>query len=56
MDTTARFVFERETKNAVRFNESGSSHIGVLYVQKASLTQIGWAQGKDLQLTLAVAN
>lgn len=34
-------VQEKETKNKIRFEEQGSSHIGTLYVPKVTLQQIG---------------
>jgi hypothetical protein len=54
----ARFVPERSTKNTVRFNEVvglGTPAIGVLYVQKSALKEIGYKEGDDLEVTISIA-
>lgn len=53
------FVFERETKNTIRFTEKVEDSldvpsIGTIYVAKQSLKQMGWKQGQQLSLTLCV--
>jgi len=51
-EITARFIYERDTKNTRRFMEVGDpTHIGTLYVQKSSLKK---AFGGVLPETLSV--
>ncbi len=54
------FVFDRETKNTIRFaekveNQLDTPQIGTVYVAKAALKALGWKQGNDLVLTLDLA-
>lgn len=55
------FEHERSTKNTERFvevsdsgaiKERDAAAIGVLYVQKTALTQMGWKPGSTLIVTL----
>ena len=53
------FKQERVTKNTVRFTEVPESDmdvikIGSLYVQKATLKEVGFQEGKDLIVELTV--
>ena len=55
-----RFTVEKETKNTVRFQEVPADKfapvsIGVLYVQKSCLGNLGYKEGQELVLELAVA-
>lgn len=50
---TLTFKVEKETKNAVRFQEQGDVQlIGTLYVQKHALQALGNVKASDLQVTL----
>lgn len=58
-NVTVNFKPEKVTKNTVRFTEVLESEysapiIGTIYVPKATLGQIGYAEGKTLVLTLTV--
>ena len=53
------FQPERTTKNTIRFQEKTEAAldapaIGTLYVQKTALKELGYQEGKTLQLTLEV--
>lgn len=59
-----KFTVEKETKNTIRFKEQASPGvdtspaapaIGSLYVSKATLKTLGYSDGKDLVVTLAVS-
>ena len=54
-----KFVVEKETKNTIRFTEQveglDSPAIGILYVQKHALKEIGYTEGAGLVVTLEVA-
>ena len=55
---TVNFVFEKATKNTIRFAEVLASEldapvIGTIYVPKTTLKQIGWAEGKPLTVTIS---
>lgn len=56
MPKQLRFEMERETKNTIRFNEKvgemESPSIGVLYVQKHALKELGLKTGDDLIVEL----
>lgn len=45
------FVADRTTKNTVRFIEPGEdTKIGMLYVPKATLKELGWSEGRKLMI------
>lgn len=51
------FEFEKETKHTIRFKEADigpldSAKIGTLYVPKASLKEIGYTEGAQLEVTV----
>lgn len=53
------FKQEKVTKNTVKFtevleNELDAPKIGTLYVQKATLKEIGWAEDKQLAVDINV--
>ena len=51
-----RFMFEKETKNTVRFEEIDEGEglmIGNLYVQKDALDEMGW-NGEELVVTIDI--
>ena len=57
-NVTVNFVFEKATKNTIRFTEKLESEldaptIGTIYVPKATLKQIGWTEGKPLTVTIS---
>lgn len=52
-----KFKMEKATKNTIRFievleNELDAPKIGTIYVPKATLGGIGWAEGKELVVDL----
>lgn len=52
-----KFNMEKATKNTIRFtevleNELDAPKIGTLYVPKATLGTIGWAEGKSLVIEI----
>ena len=52
------FELEKVTKNTIRFAEVlngplDTPKVGTIYVPKTTLQQIGYAEGKQLKLTLA---
>ncbi len=48
-----KFVYEKETKNTLRFKEdSDAPAIGTLYVQKLALTMLGIEKGEALRLSI----
>ena len=54
---TLKFKQEKVTKNTIKFAEVLESDldvakIGVLYVQKATLKDLGWSDGKQLEVNL----
>lgn len=56
---TVKFKQERVTKNTIKFAEVlesdlDAAKIGTLYVQKTTLKEIGWQDGKVLTVDLAV--
>ena len=56
----AIFEFEKDTKNTIRFKETGigpldTPKIGTLYVPKHTLKEIGYTEGAKLELTVTVA-
>ena len=56
---TAVFKMEKATKNTIRFeevlaNELDAPKLGSIYVPKATLGEIDWAEGKELTITLDV--
>lgn len=58
-NVTITLVPEKVTKNTVRFTEQLESEftaptIGTIYVPKATLGQLGYANGDNLVLTLAI--
>ena len=55
---TVKFKMERATKNTIRFeeileNELDAPKIGTVYVTKATLSGIGWKEGKTLTVELS---
>ena len=58
---TVIFKMEKATKNTIKFSEVledelDAAKIGTLYVQKATLKEIGWQDGKPLEVELKVAD
>lgn len=58
---TVIFKMEKETRNTIKFaevlqDELDAAKIGTLYVQKATLKEIGWQSGKPLEIELKVAD
>ena len=58
-NVTVNFTMEKATKNTIRFaevlpNELAAPEIGTIYVPKATLGKLGWAEGKELVITLSV--
>ena len=56
---TVKFSQEKVTKNTIKFaevleNDLDAAKIGTLYVQKATLKEIGWTDGKQLIVDLTV--
>jgi len=52
-----KFIKERETKNTIRFAEVPEGEetiVGTIYVPKATLKSLGWAEGKNLVIELGV--
>lgn len=54
---TIRFEQEKITKNTIKFaevleNKADAVKIGMLYVQKAALKDIGWQTGQVLEIEL----
>ena len=54
-----KFKMEKATKNTIRFTEVleqelDAPKIGTIYVPKATLGSVGWAEGKDLIVELSV--
>ena len=59
MEMTVTFKQEKVTKNTVKFtevleNELDAPKIGTLYVQKATLKEMGWAEDKQLAVDINV--
>lgn len=53
------FKPEKETKNTVKFQEQVPAgrmveYVGTLYVQKHTLQEIGWSEGRVLRVSLMV--
>lgn len=58
-NVTVTLAPEKVTKNTVRFTEQLESEftaptIGTIYIPKATLGQLGYANGDNLVLTLAI--
>lgn len=58
-NVTVTLVPEKVTKNTVRFTEQLESEfaaptIGTIYIPKATLGQLGYSNGNNLVLTLAI--
>ena len=56
---TVSFEMEKETKNTIRFKEVvaemlDTPKVGTIYVPKATLKAIGYAQGKELKMDLYI--
>ena len=56
---TVAFKPEKATKNTIKFaeiteNDQAAPKIGMLYVQKATLQEIGWGEGKELTVDITV--
>lgn len=56
---TINFEQEKATKNTIKFTEIletelDTAKIGSLYVQKGTLKEIGWQDGKKLAVELTV--
>ena len=55
-----KFEVEKDTKSTIRFKETGigpldTPKVGTLYVPKATLKEIGYEEGQQLEISLAVA-
>lgn len=51
------FTKEKETKNTIRFMEitdEGEAVVGTIYIPKTTLKEIGWSDGKVLEIELSV--
>lgn len=53
------FKQEKITKNTIKFaeileNDLDAPKIGTLYVQKATLKEIGWTDGKQLTVEIGI--
>ena len=58
---TLQFEPEKETKGTWKFAELlptqfAEAKVGSLYVRKSTLGELGYAEGKNLEVTLAVAS
>lgn len=56
---TVTFKQEKVTKNTIKFaevleNDLDAPKIGTLYVQKATLKEIGWTDGKRLTVEIGI--
>lgn len=56
---TVTFKQEKVTKNTIKFaevleNDLDAPKIGTLYVQKATLKEIGWTDGKQLTVEIGI--
>jgi hypothetical protein len=56
-----KFEFERDTKNTIRFKEVlngplDTPKIGTLYVSKGTLKDIGYTEGKKLEVEVKVCD
>ena len=54
---TTTFKMEKATKNTIRFEEILESEfsapkIGSIYIPKSTLQEIGWGEGKQLEITV----
>ncbi len=54
-----KFKMEKATKNTIRFtevleHELDAPKTGTIYVPKATLGSVGWAEGKDIIVELSV--
>ena len=52
-----KFKMEKATKNTIRFtevleHELDAPKIGTIYIPKATLGSVGWAEGKELVVDL----
>lgn len=55
-----KFEKEKVTKNTIRFtevleSELDTAKIGTIYVQKGTLKEIGWSEGKQLTVEVSVS-
>lgn len=50
------FEYVKETKNTFRFQEKGEDNliIGPLYVQKTALAELGYKDGDEIEVTIAI--
>jgi hypothetical protein len=57
-DEVIEFVEERETKNAIRFQEQVRPGkgvvVGVLYLKKEALERMSWKSGQTVKATFSV--
>ena len=56
---TVTFKQEKVTKNTIKFaevleNDLDAPKIGTLYVQKVTLKEIGWTDGKQLTVEIGI--
>lgn len=56
---TVKFTQEKVTKNTIKFAEIlesdlDTAKIGSLYVQKNTLKEIGWQEGKTLTVDISI--
>jgi hypothetical protein len=50
------FEYVKETKNTFRFQEKGDENliIGPLYIQKTALAELGYKDGDEIEVTIAI--
>lgn len=55
----AIFTIEKATKNTIRFaevleSEFAAPKLGSIYIPKATLSEIGWKEGKQVELEISI--
>lgn len=55
-----KFTMEKATKNTIKFEEMLESElsapkVGTIYVPKSTLGELGWSEGKSLEINLEVS-
>ena len=54
----ASFVFEKETKNTIRFSEiceeNENPSIGTIYIQKSALEKLGYSDDNTIEIEVEV--
>ena len=53
------FEMEKPTKNTIKFkeileNDLDAPKVGAIYLQKAALKELNWAEGKNLEIEIRV--